>query len=284
MKANSPRVVRPRISPLLARYFTHHEARNSARNVKPSFANIDREIRLTRAREMTFRREINAAIARLGDMSVFDKYKEHKTPKNTVKRREKVSEVTKSVDSERKIPAKRENFEEIDLKMRTFCDISPKDKSTPMHMDPQYRFPLNRRHKPSLSLSETLSNGLDEVLSQCTGLETTHICDKKAAVSSTKAALRTAHGRFERVTEMVESLKLVDQASTFQSTLKRFKAEKEINKRILESANEVKKTSLEVSEAVAKFRQKEVWRVPTLALTRHTDRLLNSLPSSLSPK
>ena len=292
VQAHSPRVLHSRVSPFLRHYYQQREARNSAKSSKPAFFNIDRELRLTKERDQAFRRDMEKAVERLGDMTVFEKYRGRRREERRGigegvrgrKEEKKGRSRALSLELRGKVVWGGKELAEFPISTKTYYDCSTREKSTPMHQDPHFHFHINRSHKPSPSLTQTLTLELDQVLSRCTGLESTCAAAKHAAVSTAQTALQSALSRFERVTDMVESLQTADLSSSFYANLQRIKAEKGINRRLLDSAGEVRKSYLDSSEFVSKCKQKEIWRVPTLALTRHTDRLLNSLPTSLSPK
>jgi hypothetical protein len=274
------------VSPFLRNYALQRTARNSAKSSKPAFFNIDREIRLTKDRDAVFRREIEAAVEKLGDMTVFEKYRGKEGRRSIAeegKEKRKRGGRVGSVDVRREVEGRGKGIADIPLSTRTYYECSTIEKSTPMHQDPRYTFPLPRSHHRNLSLAQTRTMELDQVLSRCMGLESACTATNRAAVKATQVALQSTRDRFERVTEMVESLQMQDMSLSFNANLQRIRAEKGINRRLLESAGKVRKSYLDSSEFASKYKQKEIWRVPTLALARHTDRLINSLPSSLSP-
>lgn len=286
----SPRVLHSRVSPFLQHYSKQREARNSAKSSKPAFFNIDRELRLTKARDQAFRRDMEKAVERLGDMTVFEKYRRKQREgkqgfgEETGGKKEgkRAGNRTLSLEIRGKVEWSGKDMADFPISTKTYYASSTREKSTPTHQDP--RFHSHGSHKPSLSLTQALTLELDQVMTRCTGLESTCAATKRAAVTTAQTALQSALSRFERVTDMVESLQTQDLSVSFNANFQRIRAEKGINRRLLESAGKVRKSYLDTSEYVSKYKQKDIWRVPTLALSRHTDRLLNSLPSSLSPK
>ena len=284
--SQSPNLLYSRVSPFLRNYALQRAARNSAKSSKPAFFNIDREIRLTKDRDAAFRREIEEAVEKLGDMTVFEKYRKERRrsiAEEGGKEKRKRGGRVGSIDVRREVEDSGKGMDHIPLSTRTYYDCSTREKSTPMHQDPRFTFPLPRSHNRNLSLSQTRTMELDQVLSRCRKLESACTATNRAAVKATQVALQSTRYRFERVTEMVESLQMQDLSLSFNANLQRIRAEKGINRHLLESAGKVRKSYLDSSEFASKYKPKEIWRVPTLALARHTDRLINSLPTSLSP-
>lgn len=281
--SQSPSLLYSRVSPFLRNYALQRAARNSAKSTKPAFFNIDREIRLTKDRDADFRRKIEEAVEKLGDMTVFEKYKRKGRRLSIAEEGEREKRKRGVSIDVRREGGESKGMAQMPLSTRTCYDCSTKEKSTPMHQDPRHSFPLPRSHLRHLSLTQTRTMELDQVLSQCLGLESACTAANRTAVKATQVALQSTRYRFERVTEMVESLQMQDMSLSFHANLQRIRAEKEINRRLLESAGKVRKSYLDSSEFASKYKQKEIWRVPTLALARHTDRLINSLPTSLSP-
>ena len=288
---------------IIAKYVSRREAKNSSRNSKPLFSNIEKEQKDLAIHKREFQAELDKALKRLGDVSLFRKYLK---PVRPGKSKAVVVEVKPfSFDSVRgskpstaasKSSPKRSLFltssdlsaDRTTTKAHHLHEIQPSRpqttksagyKSTPMHLDPKFGFPRKRQLGKSMDLSLTLESQLEGVLEKCEDLGQTCMQTRRSAREQTATETHKRHQSMEDIQDLMDGLRTEEPFNAKVHLIRR-RADRQIDRDVLCSAGEVKRDYLATSEFIAKYAHKGIWRLSTLSLSRHADKLINSLPTT----
>lgn len=288
---------------IIAKYVSRREAKNSARNAKPLFGNIEKEQRDVAIHKREFQAELNKALKRLGDMSLFQKYLK---PVRTGKSKAVVVEVkpfsfysargSKPSTAASKSSPKRSLFltssdlfaDRTTTNVRHLHESLPSRpqttksagyKSTPMHLDPKFGFPRKRKLAKSMDFSSTLESQLEGVLEKCEDLGQTCLQTRLSARERTVTETHRRHQSMEDIQDLLDGLRTEEPFNARVHLIRR-RADRQIDRDVLCSAGEVKSDYLATSEFIAKYAHKGIWRLSTLSLSRHADKLINSLPTT----
>lgn len=277
---------------IIEKYVTRREAKNSSRNAKPLFGNIEKEQRDLATHKREFQAEINKAMERLGDLSLFQKYlKPRRHMKSVVVEVKPFSfdsaKVSKPSTAASKSSPKRSLFlTSTDLLVdsnslpkpqldRPQTTKSARYKSTPMHLDP--RFGFQRKRLLAKSMDFSLESQLNGVMERCEDLGQTCMETRRSAREQTAVESHKRRKSMEDIQDILEGLR-TEEPLNAKTHLIRRRADRQIDKDVLSTAAEVKSSYLATSEFIAKYAHKGIWRLSTLSLSQHADKLINSLP------
>lgn len=282
--------LKPNILTLIEKYVTRRQAKNSARSSKPLFANIEKEITDLAIRKREFQAEIEKSMEKLGDLTMFQKYLK---PKKRVKSRKLVVEVkpfsmefgTFSKPETARNHAKRRFFmtsSDLSTDIYTTRPQTTKSATRPRISTQQNsKFEVKRRQKgaKSMDFSVNLEEKLEDVVGKCEDLEEKCVEMRRRNRIVGGVETQKRQRSMEDIRDLVEGLRM-DEPLDAKTHLLRRRTDRQIDQDLLCSAGEVKTSILATSQFVAKHAHKGVWRLSTVSLARHADKLINSLPST----
>jgi hypothetical protein len=144
-----------------------------------------------------------------------------------------------------------------------------------MHLDP--RFGFQRKRLLAKSMDFSLESQLNGVMERCEDLGQTCMETRRSTREQTAVESHKRRKSMEDIQDILEGLR-TEETLNAKTHLIRRRADRQIDKDVLSTAAEVKSSFLATSEFIAKYAHKGIWRLSTLSLSQHADKLINSLP------